>query len=444
MYRTSIGIAYICLGPGKSLKQGLAMAVALLQNERTPAMTDSGCYGVCNSLKNHDDLISGSPLSLVLARSGTYTERSIPKILETFTGFGQIKPSRLHRLMADRPALTFPYHPYIEKSYKRIKPAFVPPEIKMKYVTPFGTVQNELLLAGKIVNSWSDDYYQTVTQNLDFTLWITEGEKKAMCLSLMPLLLGEKLDVIGIPGVWMWGKKQADNSWDLAPELKKYKFSEGKHQRLVGIAFDNDSWKNPKVADALLKLCETLRIAGALVFVAVLPPGPQKGVDDYFKAHCVTANGFDFTSLQDVLNKSIYVDRLYSVNYPSPEVHCRLKTLQEKARWFDDLQLGRLSETPATLVDDVVLEIGMYLDTESSDLNGGRFLSLFQSKSPDEQLTLWESWLHKNPFQAELDLQLDRYIPGLFRGRTSTPTITLGQVVKENLKLDQLKDLNYY
>jgi hypothetical protein len=450
VYRTSIGVAHICLGPGKSLRSGMETALRLLQDDRNPFLKEPDGCGVVNSLKNYEDLASSIPLSLVIARSGAYTERSVGRILDTFTGYGLIPPSRLHRLMADRPALTFPYHPFADKSYRRIKPACVPPEIKMKYATPLGTEQNEVLLAGKITYRWSDTFYERVLKDVDYTLWIAEGEKKALCLSMIPLLLGTKADVIGIPGVWMWGKKQSDGTWKLAPELSAYTYATEDRRRMVGIAFDNDSWKNPKVADALLKLCDCLRSAGAMVFVAVIPPGSnQKGIDDYFLKHCVTEQGFNFEPLMNLLDKAIYVDKKLTVSYPSPEVACRIRTLIEKADEFEEIQREhentRLSEISESVVAEVVSSIGMYMDPQSSDLNGGQFLASFRELPADTQLVRWGGWMVVNPFQVELDRQLDRCIPGIFRGRAAQElSVTLGQVLKEHLKPEQLKDLNYY
>ena len=438
VYRTSIGAAHICLGPGKSLRTGMETALKLLQDDGNPFLKGLDSYGVSNSLKNYEDLASSSPLSLVLARSGAYTERSVGRILDTFTGHGLIQPSRLHRLMADRPALTFPYHPFVDESYRRMKPAYVPPEIKMKYATALGTEQNEVLLAGKITNRWSDAFYERVLRNVDYTLWITEGEKKALCLSMIPLLTGAKADVIGIPGVWMWGKKQSDGTWKLSPELGAYTYAVEDGRRMVGIVFDNDSWKNPKVADALLKLCDCLRAVGAMVFVAVLPSGSdQKGIDDYFLKHCVTEQGFDFNPLLNLLDKAIYVDKRFTVNYPSPEVACRLKTLIEKADEFEEIQREygdkRLSEINESVVADVISSIGMYLDPRSSELHGCQFLASFRDLPIDTQLVHWGDWMVMNPFQVELDRQLDSYIPGIFRGRSAQePPVTLGQVMKEH------------
>jgi hypothetical protein len=87
----------------------------------------------------------------------------------------------------------------------------------------------------------------------------------------------------------------------------------------------------------------------------------------------------------------------------------------------------------------------MYLDPQSSELHGGQFLASFRDLPVDTQLLRWGEWMEMNPFQVELDRQLDSYIPGIFRGRAAQePSVTLGQVVKENLSPEQLRDLNYY
>jgi Domain of unknown function (DUF3854) len=449
-YHASIGVAHICLARGHSLKVGMEAALKLLQDDRNPSLSGPGYYGVCNSLKNHEDLLSSTPLSLVIARSGAHTERSVGKVLNVFTGNGQIQPSRLHRLMADRPALVFPYQPFSDTSYERLKPAFVPPEVKMKYATPFGTEKNELLLAGKVVNRWSSSFYDKVLKDTDYTLWITEGEKKAMCLAMLPLLLGLKADVIGIPGVWMWGKKQSDGTRKLVPELAAYTFASEGRRRLVGIVFDADAWRNPKVADALLRLCICLRGAGAMVFIGVIPQGiNQKGIDDYFVKHCFTEEGFDFQPLLTLLGKAVYVDREFTVNYPPPEVDCKLRTLVDKAEEFEELREDcrglRFSDLDEAQVNDVVSSIGMFLDPESSELNGGQSLSHFRAQTPEAQALQWQHWLESNPFQAELDRILDRYIPGVFRGRSAQdPAVTFQQVHRDKLSPEQLKDLNYF
>lgn len=436
LYQTSMGSAYICLNKDRNLKLGMASAIKLMQDDKNTSLKETKVYGVNNSLKNFQDLSASGLHPFVIARSGVYTERHVGKILDNFTG-GRIQPTRLHRLMADRPALTFPYQPFVPDGYKRIKPAFVPPEVKMKYVTAHGTAVNELLLAGKIVNDWSDAFYEKVLSDVDYTLTITEGEKKGYCLSMLPLFTGAKLDVVSIPGVWMWGKKQADGTWKLAPELARYVYAANGRRRKVCIVFDNDSWRNPKVADALLRLCTALREAGAMTFVTVIPPGAeQKGIDDYVSQHCVTEEGYDFDPLLTLLEQSLYVDRLYSVSYPSAELAGRLKTLHEKAEEFEQLKSSvggeDFSGIDKPLVDSVVSSVGAYLDPKSSDLNGGHYLAEFQALPLAEQRDIWAGWLAANPFRGELDRQLDRFIPGVFRGRPTQEAIwMLGQMERQ-------------
>ena len=386
LYEAAAGSAHIVVAPGRNLQEGMAAADRLLKGDAATTILEPGIYGTANSIRNHADLCSGAPLTLALARSGAYTERSVGRILEVFTGGGKIQPSRLHRIMADRPALAFPYQPFAEHSYRRIKPGCTPPEVKLKYATPFGTSHNELFLTGKIINRWSDAFYRSVLANVNYDLWITEGEKKAMCLALLPMLLGLKMDAVGIPGVWMWGRKQGPDHWQLAPELEAYRFkSQDGARRRVGILFDQDSWRNHKVADALLRLCKVLREAGALVFVGVIPPGSkQKGIDDFFAKHCVHGNVFDFAPLLDLMNRSVYVDQDYAVSYPSPEISCRLKSLGEQAETFCETQERfhdrAFAELPPDVVSRVVLEVGCLL---SGDENGGTvYLEEFRALPP--------------------------------------------------------------
>jgi hypothetical protein len=440
MYETAMGSAYIVVAPGKNLQEGMAAADRLLKGNAATTILEPGLYGTANSIRNHADLYSGAPLTLALARSGAYTERSIGRLLEVFTGGGRVQPSHLHRTMADQPALAFPYQPFAEHSYRRIKPGYVPPEAKLTHATPFGTARDELFLAGKIINRWSDTFYHSVLANVNYDLWITEGEKKAMCLALLPMLLGSKMDAVGIPGVWMWGRKQGPDHWQLAPELEAYRFkSQDGARRRVGILFDQDAWRNHRVADALLRLCKVLREAGALVFVGVIPPGSrQKGIDDFFAKHCVQGNAFDFAPLLGLMNRSVYVDQDYAVSYPSPEASCRLKSLGEQAETFHEMAEkvhGRpFGELPPDVVSRVVLDVGCLL---AGNENGGAvYLEEFRGLPLESQALRWAEWLTHNPFQTELDRQLDPFIPGMFRGRAATePRLSFEQAEKNRVRL---------
>ncbi len=115
------------------------------------------------------------------------------------------------------------------------------------------------------------------------------------------------------------------------------------------------------------------------------------------------------------------MDRNYGVNYPSPDVSCRMKTLADKAEAFeaarDRYADRRFSTLEQEAVDEIVRDIGSFVDLDSSELNGGQYLSRFRATSEDAQISQWSDWMNRNPFQFELDSLLDRYIPGVFRGR---------------------------
>lgn len=439
------GVGYITVREGQDLNSGIQMALSLLRDDRATVSVQGNVRGVVNSLKNHEDLMSGAPLAFALSRGGAYTERSVRRLLDILMG-GAANPSKLYRAMVDRPGLIFPYHPYAN-AYCRVKPGYIPPEIKMKYATPLGTQQNELFLAGKVLNNWSAEFHARVQQDVSYPLWITEGEKKSWCLSLLPMLLGVKMDVVGIPGVWMWGKKKGD-AWDLAPELASYRWVAGPLHRMVGIFFDQDSWRNPKVADALLRLVQVLREQGALVFVAVIPPGhKQKGVDDFFIKHCLQPEGFDFEPLVSLMQRSIFVSRDYKVNYPPPEQNYKLKFLAERAEQFEAVKEqcnGKFFDLSPVLVDQIVSQIGMAIDAQGSDLNGEQYLKSFRALTAERQEEHWVRWVDRNPFQLELDRRLDYYIPGVFRGRAAADPLVTWSEVQKKFDYLALSDLNHY
>ena len=425
LYETAHGIAHIILAPGRNLQQGMAAADRLLKGCSTNTLLETGVYGIVNSVRNHEEACSGSPLVLAVARSGVHTEWSSERMLEILSGDGQTRPSRLHRSMVNRPALMFRYQPFAERGYLRIKPGYVPPEVKLKYAAPVGCASNELFLAGKIANRWSDAFYQSVLTNVDYNLWITDDEKSAMCLSLLPLLLGLKMDVIGIPGNWSRGSHREMDIWKLATELEVYHFmtAEGARRR-VGIVFRQNSWLDAESVDALLRLCKTLREAGASVFVAVVPSeARQEGIDHFFAKHCVRGNVLDFGPMLDLLSRSIYLDGDYEVSHPAPDMSCRLKSLGEQAEAFYEVQEKLrdkpFTELPPRVIDRVVSEIGHLATGEEG---GDSFRHEFRALSLEDQASRWADWMAQNPFQTKLDRELDSFIPPVFRDRGSIAT----------------------
>jgi hypothetical protein len=115
------------------------------------------------------------------------------------------------------------------------------------------------------------------------TLWLTEGEKKAL------KACQEGLACVALPGVWSWktrrpGEKQSAPIGDLDYVVWR--------DRQVLIVFDSDLAQNASVRDAERALAQELGRRGARVLAVRLPGGPggsKVGLDDYLLSHTVEA-----------------------------------------------------------------------------------------------------------------------------------------------------------
>jgi hypothetical protein len=109
------------------------------------------------------------------------------------------------------------------------------------------------------------------------TLYITEGEKKALCLAL------NGFSCIGLGGVNGYRTKDAEGNSRIIPDFDLINWN----KRDVVIVFDADIEINDKVAQAEAKLAEELLARKARVFIKRLPYGPgcAKGADDFISAH---------------------------------------------------------------------------------------------------------------------------------------------------------------
>ena len=126
-----------------------------------------------------------------------------------------------------------------------------------------------------------DDYcfWSWVASHPEIPILLTEGEKKAACL----LSLG--FVAIALPGIWMGRVKNQETGLDyLHPDLMPM-VSKG---RKFIILFDNDEKPSTRHAVHLASIFtgKVIEAAGASCFIASLPEGSEKGVDDF-----VTANG---------------------------------------------------------------------------------------------------------------------------------------------------------
>lgn len=114
--------------------------------------------------------------------------------------------------------------------------------------------------------------WETVIHDAGHSVYITEGEKKAISGCQ------HGYTVLGIGGVWAW--RAAKWNLDLIPELELFAW-EGREVTLV---FDSDIVDKKEVQEALAALARTLATLGAIVWQAYLPRN-TKGLDDYLVAN---------------------------------------------------------------------------------------------------------------------------------------------------------------
>lgn len=121
--------------------------------------------------------------------------------------------------------------------------------------------------------------WRELAKDVDQTVLITEGEKKAACATL------RGVPCLGLGGVWSWKSRKAGVAL-----IEDFKLFEWKGRRVV-IVFDSDANEKPEVQVALVALARELIKLGALIFSIKLPhsDGEKIGLDDFLIAHGVEA-----------------------------------------------------------------------------------------------------------------------------------------------------------
>lgn len=366
-------------------------------------------YHTCNSSNIFQELSQGLAFPCLIGRTGIYTEHNPRNIVQHLTG-GRIQPSRMQMLMAHHPAMVLDYHPGNPDSFCRIKPSWVPPGVTMKYATAFGTRGVYMLLAGKIMNRWSDAVQKDIYQDVSVPLIITEGEKKAFCLAQLPLFSGIRLDVVGIPGVWMWGMRN-DDTWQLAEPLSSYTYNSGGQARDVVLVFDVDQGYKPGVVDALCQLHRCLTERGARVYLGRLPLDPAaKGVDDFFRKHCFPAPDLlDWRPVCNVLDQAELWVNPYFIKYPPLGMNGRWRLLLHYAFWQMQHQvlLGEALQKHPDLVSHMLGALALCYNPE--------YPRLFQKYTAERQSQEWMHYVKHNVFLQALHEEITDYIPEFFR-----------------------------
>lgn len=161
--------------------------------------------------------------------------------------------SKLARQIFDENRLVmYPYNSGLMR-YKLLKPIE-----DMKYLQPKGSLAEPYILPEVDV----------VMTKQHKELWITEGEKKTLCL----IQNGEYC--IGVSGVWNFKGGSEDYLWsDFSAFIMK--------SRVVYMAFDADLHQKPQVRSALYELGFKLLAKGATVKIVTWDALLGKGIDDY-------------------------------------------------------------------------------------------------------------------------------------------------------------------
>ncbi|TWT35873.1 hypothetical protein KOR34_07690 [Posidoniimonas corsicana] len=165
-------------------------------------------------------------------------------------------------------ALVFPYRD-LEGNvlFSRVKPER-PPQRNgktAKYLQPRGVKSHAYFPPG-VAERFAENKVD---------VWVTEGEKKALCASQ------NGLPTIGLSGVWNWQPKGKVSQ--LLPELNAIEW----RGRKVFIAFDSDAVEKSNVLAAEQMLASAMQARGAVVKVARIPGGPDGakwGLDDMIVA----------------------------------------------------------------------------------------------------------------------------------------------------------------
>jgi len=206
---------------------------------------------------------SGIPVEIAI-KNGVKSITDFPKIKQYLKDFGisTFKAKDIKSL------LVFPYRSMNGDSWQPRLKTFPPinftdeegKEKARKYLQAKGSDNHLYLPVG-------------VEPASETPIWITEGEKKALCLT------HNGFSCIGISGVWNWkGKDDEGTSLPIADfDLINWQ------DREVNIVFDADKAINPQVLNAEKALAGELSKRGAKVLIVDLPHGEDepKGVDDF-------------------------------------------------------------------------------------------------------------------------------------------------------------------
>lgn len=119
--------------------------------------------------------------------------------------------------------------------------------------------------------------WEEIAEDTTMPIFITEGELKAACAA------ANGIPMMALGGVYSFMSQK--RGIDLLPSMKRIKWKD----RLTYVVYDNDLTENAEVSRAQRIMAETLLAHGAKIYFISIPPGKEKGVDDYIVKHGVGA-----------------------------------------------------------------------------------------------------------------------------------------------------------
>jgi hypothetical protein len=154
-------------------------------------------------------------------------------------------------------------------------------------------VLQEVYYPSLLKSSW-----RQISNSTDVGICITEGELKAACAC------ANGIPTIALGGVYSF--MSSKRGMDLLPSLKSFKWKE----RKVYIVYDNDITHKLGVLKAQHELSQRLLSEGAQISYVAIPPGPQKGLDDFIVKFGASA----FSDLIHEAGPFLEADALWAMN----------------------------------------------------------------------------------------------------------------------------------
>jgi hypothetical protein len=278
-----------------------------------------------------------------IAQAGVYSVR--PADIGKITRHPQV-----HSLLA------FPYSP----TFTRYK--VFPTQLKLK-----GKGYRYTQMAGSGVHLYVPPMARAAAQNPKETLYIVEGEKKAL------KACQEGLTCVAIGGLWNWrqDKKLIDDIQALPLR-----------DRRVVLVPDSDVWGRPDLVSAVSRLAQALRGAEAAVESCVLPEGDGQlkvGLDDYLLTHTVESLcALEFRGVTDGAPPERSYPRMDDIGYTARQLqHMTLPTLVSVA---DDLVVEGLTLLAGT---SGIGKSYLLLQLAIAATTGGKFLGQWPTHQTD-------------------------------------------------------------